>query len=145
MRSPSRRLQDIWFCTVTETNNDIDYVKTYGRPEKRRFTVSATMGYVRGSATGWTVLYDRYVNCYDRDFTPIEGTMCFVDKTPVLDNDGNLKQVDVPQYNIDGSPMIDEHDEPVTKKQYVTEPDYIIKRILDTKKGIVARFVISRV
>ena len=145
MRSPSRRLQDIWFCDVNEVNDDIDLVKHYSVPVKRRLTVSATMGYVRGVSTGWELLYDRYINCYDRSFTPPEGTMCFVDIKPDLDSDGNLRQVEVPEYDLNGEPVLDEHGMPVMTKQYVTEPDYIIKRVLNTHKGIVARFVISKV
>lgn len=146
MRSPVRRLQDIWFCNVTEVNEGIDLVKEYSKPEKHRFTVSATMGYVRGWAAGWSLQYDRYITCYERDFKPTEGTMCFVDVIPQVDENGNLIQVDVPEFDIDGvTPLLDENDEPVTHKEYLTEPDYMIQRILDTKKGIVARFVITKV
>lgn len=144
MRSPSRKLQDIWFCDVNETNDEIDLMKTYGKPVKRRFRVSPTMGYVRGISIGWDLLYDRYVDCYDRNFNPPEGTMCFVDVIPVLDSDGNLATKDVPEFDIDGTPILDEHDEQVYRKEYITEPDYIIKRVLNTRKGVVARFVISR-
>ena len=144
MRSPKRKLQNIWFCDVTETNDGVDLMKTYSKPLKRRFRVSATMGYVRGSAIGWNLLYDRYVDCYDRSFQPPEGTMCFVDIIPVLDKDGNLAMKDVPEYELDGTPVLDDDGNPVSHKEYITEPDYIIKRILDTQKGIVARFVISR-
>ena len=144
MRSPVRLLQNIWFCDVKETNDGVDLMKTYSKPLKRRFRVSATMGYVRGSAIGWNLLYDRYVDCYDRNFKPPEGTMCFVDIIPVLDKDGNLAMKDVPEYELDGTPILDDDGNQVTHKEYITEPDYIIKRILNTQKGIVARFVLSR-
>ncbi len=145
MRSPVRRLQKIWFCQVTESNEGIDLVKTYSKPECREFTVSATMGYVRGWASGWALEYDRYITCYDRTFKPTEGTMCFVDIEPILDAEGNLATHEVPEYELDGSISLDENDEPITHTEYLSEPDYMIQRILDTQKGIVARFVITKV
>lgn len=145
MRSPRRRLQDCWFCDVSEQNDGIDLVKTYSKPIHKRFTVSATMGYVRGSSVGWTITYDRYINCYDRKFKPLEGTMCFIDVVPKLDKDGNLEQHEVQDIDVDGTPMVDDDGNPVTHMEYYTEPDYIIRRILDTQKGIVARFVIKKV
>lgn len=144
MRSPVRLLQDIWFCNVLEVNEGIDLTKAYSKPVKKRFRVSWTMGYVRGNSIGWDLLYDRYIDCYDRSFRPPEGTMCFVDIKPVLDEDGNLATEDVPELNLDGTPRLDGDGNPITHQRYITEPDYTIKRVLDTQKGTVARFDLAR-
>lgn len=145
MRSPSRKLQNVWFCDVTETNDDIDLMKTYSKPIKRRFRVAFTMGYMRFLSVGMNPNYDRYIDCYDRNFNPPEGTMCFVDVIPVLDKDGNLAMKDVPEYDIYGEPVLDEDGNPVTHKEYITEPDYFIKRVFNTQKAVVARFALEMV
>lgn len=145
MRSPSRKRQYMWFCTVTEENDGIDRIKVYSKPIRKKYRVSWTMGYVRGTAVGWDLTYDRYIDCYDRRFNPPEGTMVFVDVIPKLDKDGNLAQHEVTELDANGNPILDENDSPVTHMEYYTEPDYIIRRVLDTQKGIVSRFVIKRV
>lgn len=144
MRSPVRKIQNIWFCSVTETNDGVSLKKTYSKPEKHRFRVSPTMGYVRGTTIGLNLIYDRYVDCYDRSFNPPEGTMCFVDIIPELDSDGYLATREVPEYELDGTQAVDDNDDPITRTEYVTEPDYIIKRVLNTQRGVVARFVLER-
>ena len=68
--------------------------------------------------------YGRYLISYDRSFHPAEGTFLYVDKTPVLDEDGYLE--------MDGtSPAV--------------KPDYILESVFDTKKGILARYSIRKV
>ena len=49
------------------------------------------------------------------------------------------------EYEVKPITILDENDNPVTHMEYYTEPDYIIRRVLDTQKGIVSRFVIKRV
>ena len=144
MRSPVRLLQNIWFCEAKEEHEGIDLTKEYTKPVKKRMRVSWTMGYVRGNPIGWDLLYDRYADNYDRNFKPVEGTFCFVDIEPVLDNDGNLATEDIPELNLDGTPKLDGDGNPITHKQYLTEPDYYIHRIFGTKRGVISRLVLSR-
>lgn len=145
MRSLVRDKQPIWFCDVSESLDGIDTVKTYSDPIKKYFTVSATAGWVNNSGSGWILNYDRQVVCYERDFRPPEGTMLFVDVVPEIDADGHLKTIDVQDVDANGNPALDEDGDPITYKKYVTEPDYIIKKIYNTQRGTVARFGISKV
>lgn len=120
-------MQDIWFCEFTEQNIGISRVKLYSKPEKRRFSLSATSGNVYSWSAGLQLSYDRFITCYDRDFNPREGTMVFVDVVPVLDEDGNL----------------------ATKEDHgiqvpITEPDYMIKKIFKKQKGKVFRFGLEK-
>ena len=120
MRSPVRLLQNIWFCEAKEEHEGIDLTKEYTKPIKKRMRVSWTMGYVRGNSIGWDLLYDRYADNYDRNFKPVEGTFCFVDVEPVLDNDGNLATEDVPELNLDGTPKVDGDGNPIYEDVPVT-------------------------
>lgn len=126
MRSRTRTKQDIWVCTVTEEIDGIDNVKRYSAPIKYRFSVSATSGLPLNSAAGITLSYDRYITVYDRDIKLKEGMMAFVDVVPKTDSVGNL---------IIG-------DDGITP---ITSPDYMIKTVLDTQKGTVARYGIKKV
>lgn len=125
MRSSTRRKQDIWFVTRTKDDSDLTSSYTYGIPEKHRFSVSSTSGMPTEMNFGILPSYDRYIISYDREFHPVEGTFLFVDVTPTL--------------NLDGTLQLGEDGEPVTK------PDYILDRILDTQKGILARYGIKKV
>lgn len=126
MRSLEREKQKIWFCKITEDTNSIDNVTIYGKPEMHKLTVSTTSGTPQEIAAGIVPEYDRYITSYDREFNPEEGTMIFVDVSPKLDIYGNLALED------DG----------ITP---VTSPDYVLKKVLDTKNGQVARYGISKV
>ena len=128
-RNLQRQLQDIWFCNSTEelSENGYDTIVTYSKPELHRMSVSATSGWVNAIAAGFVPAYDRYITSYERDFHPEEGTCVFVDVVPELDGEGNLAL-------INGD----------TLHRPVTAPDYIIKRILDTQKGTVARYGIEK-
>lgn len=129
MRNIRRQKQGLWFCDVTEVNDGIDLVKRYSKPEKHRATVSATSGYVNGWGAGFVLNYDRYITNFDRDFKPHEGMMVFVDVVPYLDSYGGLVTTTDKDGNVD----------------YVTPPDYMLKRVYDTRMGKIARYGLEKV
>ena len=125
MRNATRRKQDIWFVSRDRDDSGIEPSYTYGKPIKKRFSVSATSGSPAEMNFGLLPTYDRYVISYDRTFNPTEGTYLYVDRTPEIDSSGML--------------VLDtESGEPTVK------PDYILKRIAYTKKGIVTRYGINK-
>lgn len=125
-RSPVRDRQKVWFTRISEKNVGIDTVKEYGKPIMKKFTVSATSGTSEEISAGLVPSYDRYITSYDRTFKPTEGDLVFVDVEPELDKEGNLVMGE------DGYTP-------------VTSPDYRLVKILDTQKGNVARYGISKV
>ena len=125
MRSATRRKQDIWFVIRTKDDSEVEPIYTYGKPELHRFSVSSTSGIPAELNFGILPTYDRYMISYDRKFKPTEGMYLYVDKTPELTNEGML--------------VLNENGEPTVK------PDYILDRIYDTKKGILARYGIRKV
>ena len=125
MRSLIKDRQKVWFAEGTRRVVGLDTVFVYGTPVCKRFTVSATSGYPEELSSGLAPDYDRMIVCYDRTFTPSEGTFLWVDVTPEIGLDGNL----------------------VLESDGVTPtvlPDYVLKKIFNTQKGIVARFGISK-
>lgn len=125
MRNATRRKQDVWFVSRTKDDSGIVPTYTYGKPERHRFSVSSTSGTPAEMNFGILPTYDRYMISYNRKFHPVEGMYLYVDKTPELDTDGYLK--------------LDSNNNPTVK------PDYILDRIYDTKKGILARYGIRKV
>ena len=125
MRNSTRRKQDIWFVNRTKDDSQMDPAYTYDKPEKHRFSVSSTSGSPAEMNFGILPNYDRYMVSYDRKFQPVEGMYLYIDKTPELDENGDL--------------VLNESNEPTVK------PDYILDRIYDTKKGILARYGIKKV
>ena len=125
MRNATRRKQDVWFVTRAKDDSGLDPKYTYGKPERHRFSVSSTSGTPAEMNFGILPTYDRYMISYDRKFHPVEGMYLYVDKTPELDTDGYLE--------------LDSNNNPTVK------PDYILDRIYDTKKGILARYGIRKV
>jgi len=125
MRNSTRRKQDIWFVNRTKDDSNIDPAYTYDKPEKHRLSVSSTSGSPAEMNFGILPNYDRYMVSYDRKFQPVEGMYLYIDKTPELDENGDL--------------VLNESNEPTVK------PDYILDRIYDTKKGILARYGIKKV
>lgn len=102
----------------------MDPVFAYGKPEMHMMSVSSTSGTPMEANFGLLPNYGRYLINYDRRFQPVEGTLLYVDKTPVLDEDGYLV--------MDGtSPAV--------------KPDYILESISDTQKGVLARYSIRKV
>ena len=125
MRSATRRKQNIWFVIRAKDDSEVEPLYIYSKPELHRFSVSSTSGIPAEMNFGILPTYDRYVISYDRKFQPTEGMYLYVDKTPELDSEGNL--------------ALTENNEPTVK------PDYILDRIYDTKKGILARYGIRKV
>lgn len=125
MRNSTRRKQDIWFVNRSKDDSQMDPAYTYDKPEKHRFSVSSTSGSPAEMNFGILPNYDRYMVSYDRKFQPVEGMYLYIDKTPELDENGDL--------------VLNELNEPTVK------PDYILDRIYDTKKGILARYGIKKV
>jgi len=124
MRSLIRQTQEIWFSVKSMGFTGIDETSTFSKPEMHRFTVSATGSTPEDYAAGIVPGYDRYITSFDRNFQPIEGMQCWVDVTPELNNDGTLKMTN------DGEPTV--------------QPDYTLKRKVDTKMGTVARYLIKK-
>lgn len=127
MRSNSRQKQRVWFSKITEDSSSIDPVISYNKPIMKKFTVSSTAGLPEEIAAGIVPTYDRYISSYDREFCKVaeEGMAVWVDKIPKIDDSGNL--------------VLDEDGVPVTP------PDYVLKKIIDTARGSVARYGIKKV
>lgn len=128
MRSPSRLKQKIWFSKIEEVIEGIDTVQRYSKPIMKRFTVSATAGTPEEISAGIVLTYDRYITSYDRGFCDIveEGMAVWVDKVPQIDDHGNLVM----------------EEDRITP---VTQPDYTLKKIIDSQKSNVARYGISKI
>lgn len=127
MRSLVKQRQFVWFTKIEEVQDGIDIVKQYAKPEKHKLSVSDTSGTPEELAAGIVPNYDRYITSYDRKFKPTEGNLIFVDVEPLIDEKGNL--------------VMRENDEETP----VTPPDYMLKKIIDTKMGAVARYGIKKV
>ena len=125
MRNATRRKQDVWFVTREKDDSGLVPIYVYGKPERHRFSVSSTSGTPVEMNFGILPSYDRYMISFDRKFQPTEGMYLYVDKTPELDEDGYL--------------VLGDNNEPTVK------PDYILDRIYDTQKGILARYGIRRI
>lgn len=130
MRSLVSNRQTVWFTQVSETQDEIDTIKKYSNPVKKRMEVSSTSGTPEETAAGIIPAYDRYITLYKekhkQTFKPEEGDMVFVDRKPSLNGDGSLKME-------------------ADNKTPVVSPDYIIVKIIDTHKGKIARYGIKRV
>ena len=124
MRCLLRQTQELWFSVKKMGFTGIDETSTFSKPQKYRFTVSATGSTPEDYAAGIVPDYDRYITSFDRTFNPIEGTQVWVDVTPELDENGYIKLTD------DGEPTV--------------PPDYTLKRRVDTKMGNVARYLIKK-
>lgn len=130
MRSLSRIKQKIWLAKFTERQDGIDTIQEWSKPIMVKLTVSITSGTPEEIAAGIVLDYDRYLTYHkkgcDCDFKLEEGMSVWVDILPQLDAGGNLVMQE------DG----------VTP---VTPPDYVLKKILDSQKSIVARYGISKI
>ena len=128
-RNSVRDRQKVWWVTIEEIHEGIDNIIKYGKPEMLKQTVSATSGTPEEIAAGIVPNYDRYVTHYkskSKPFNPVEGMGVFVDVEPELDETGNLVMEE------DGYTP-------------VTPPVYRLVEILDTKKGSVAKYGISKI
>lgn len=125
MRGRLRQKQSIWISTVKEKNNGMDKRLVYSNPQKKNISVSATAGTPEELSAGIVPDYDRYIMVFDRTFQPKEGNVLWIDVVPEVGEDGSLI------LNEDNSPTV--------------LPDYRLKRTLDTQKGQVARYGISKI
>lgn len=124
MRCLIRQTQDIWFSVKSMRFTGIDETSTYSTPEKHKFTVSSTGSTPEEYAAGIVPDYDRYITSFDRSFKPIEGMQVWIDVTPEINRDGSLA------INEDGEPTV--------------PPDYTLRRVVDTKMGTVARYLVKK-
>ena len=125
MRGLVRQKQKVYWSRVSEKMDGLDRIKAYTKPVLYRFSVSATAGTPEEIAAGVVPDYDRYITSFNRDFQPQEADLFWIDRTPQISDDGSLV------LNEDGDPTV--------------LPDYTLKRILDTQKGNIARYGISKV
>lgn len=125
MRSLQRRKQDLWICTASVIDTDIEGLTRYSKPVKFRATVSNTSGTPQETAAGIVPEYSRYFVSYDRNLVVNEGDVLFVDKIPQLTPSGAL------EVDINGNPY--------------TKPDYVVTHIMDTARGTIARYGIRKV
>lgn len=124
MRGLKRLKQSVYCSKITEELDGIDTVTKYSKPELHKFSVSATAGTPEELSAGIVPTYDRYITSFDRTFRPEEGDVFWIDAIPELDENGELAtEDDVP----------------------TVMPDYRLKKILDTAKGKVARYGISKI
>lgn len=125
MRSLSNQKQKVWFSDAEEKLDCIDTVTSYSKPELHKLTVSQTSGTPEEISAGIVPDYDRYITYhkpkYGKRMEVREGMALWVDVEPEIDKEGNLVL----------------EDDEITP---VTPPDYTLKRIIDTKKGSVARY-----
>lgn len=128
MRSSMRQRQSVWFSELVEKLDGYVTVTGYEKPVEKKVTVSSTSGTPEEVAAGILPNYDRYITCFDRSFKPKEGMVLWVDKVPELDEDGELVLI---MENGSNRPSV--------------PPDYTLKKVIDTQKGIVARYGISRI
>lgn len=128
MRGLTRQKQTMYYATLTEEHHGIDTVPKYSPVSAIKLSVSATAGTPEELAAGIAPDYDRYITSLDRGFCEVaeEGMVLWVDRAPELDGDNNLIVSD------DGVPP-------------TTPPDYVLKKILDTAKGNVARYGIKKI
>lgn len=130
MRSLKRQQQNVWFSKIHERLDGIDTIQEWDKPIMVKMTCSVTSGTPEEIAAGIVPDYDRYLTYYKSKFKPLlgleEGMSVWVDVTPELDENGNLVMDD---------------DELIP----VVPPDYTLKKILDTKKGDIARYGISKI
>lgn len=125
MRGRLRQKQSVWISTVKEKNNGMDKLLVYSNPQKKNISVSATAGTPEELSAGIVPDYDRYITVFDRTFQPKEGNVLWIDVVPEVGEDGSL--------------ILDEDNSPIVL------PDYRLKRTLDTQKGQVARYGISKI
>ena len=125
MRNATRRKQDIWFVSRERDDSGLDPAYVYGKPEKKRFSVSATSGSPVEMNFGLLPTYSKYIISYDKKFNPVEGTFLYVDRIPEINADGTL--------TLDG-----------TTGEPTVKPDYILTRIMSTQKGVVIRYGINK-
>lgn len=124
MRGLEIQKQGVWFVEKITDDSMYEATITYSKPVKKRVSVSATASMPDENYAGTVPSYDRYITCFDRKFSPKEGTLLYVDAEPELSEDGSL--------------VLDESGNPKT------ENDYVLVSQMDTKKGTTAKYGIKK-
>ena len=128
MRSPVKDRQLVYFSTITEKKAGIDTIQEYSKPVIAKLTASAGTGAPSQISAGLVVDYDRELTSYDKKLRGQieEGSVCWVDVTPEIAEDGRLVMSD------DGvTPTI--------------PPDYRVEKIFSTARGKVDVLGIKRI
>ena len=128
MRNPVNQRQKVWFSTITEKKVGIDTIQEYSKPIMTKLTASSGTGAPSQISAGLVVDYDRELTSYNKELRGQveEGSVCWVDVTPEIAQDGNL----------------------VMSTDRVTPtvpPDYRVDKIFSTQKGQVDVFGIKKV
>lgn len=128
MRSPVKDRQPIYFSTITEKKVGIDTIQEYSKPIMAKLTASAGTGAPSQISAGLVVDYDRELTSYSLGLRGQieEGSVCWVDVTPEIADDGSLIL----------------SDDEVTP---TVPPDYRVDKIFSTAKGNVDVFGIKRI
>lgn len=124
MRSLKRQKQEIYWSRISEKILGIERIEVYEKPIKYHFSVSATSGTPEEIAAGIVPSYDRYITSFNRNFHPKEADIFWIDRAPELSENGELLLTE------NGAPTV--------------QPDYVLKKIIDTQKGNVARYGIAK-
>ena len=128
MRSPVKDRQLVYFSTITEKKVGIDTIQEYSKPVIAKLTASAGTGAPSQISAGLVVDYDRELTSYDKKLRRQieEGSVCWVDVTPEIADDGNLV------LSADGvTPTV--------------PPDYRVEKIFSTARGKVDVLGIKRI
>ena len=128
MRSPFKDRQPVYFSTITEKKSGIDTIQEYSKPIMAKLTASAGTGAPSQISAGLVVDYDRELTSYNKALRGQveEGSVCWVDVTPEIAQDGNL----------------------VMSTDRVTPtvpPDYRVDKIFQTARGLVDVFGIKKI
>ena len=128
MRSPFKDRQPVYFSTITEKKSGIDTIQEYSKPIMTKLTASSGTGAPSQISAGLVVDYDRELTSYNKELRGQveEGSVCWVDVTPEIAQDGNL----------------------VMSTDRVTPtvpPDYRVDKIFSTQKGQVDVFGIKKI
>lgn len=150
MRSLSRMKQDVWYSEVTEAMSDYDTISVYGKPKRCRLVVSATSGTPEDIAAGIVPDYERYLTYhklkYGDKLNLEEGMVLWIDSVPKVDKNGELERDITYQIDEDGEIVVDDEGSAIIESfEYTTPPDYVLKKIIATQKGLVVRYGIAKI
>ena len=128
MRSPVKDRQPVYFSTITEKKVGIDTIQEYSNPVMAKLTASAGTGAPSQISAGLVVDYDRELVSYSKSLRSevTEGSVCWVDVTPEIADDGSLIL----------------SDDEVTP---TVSPDYRVYKIFSTARGRVDVFGIKKI
>lgn len=128
-----RNNQNVWVCSIIDEieiqdqNGDYTgaYRKVISNPKKYRLGVSPTIGDATFTPYGANLQYNREISTRKKSIVINEGDLLFIDVIPTLNEDGSLKLND------------DDSD-------YVTPPDYLVKKKLYSQKEKYVRYGLEK-